>query len=58
MIIYGSDSQPFLGGDTHFENEKLETHLEYPNKCLIAYTKIKSYGLELFDDTLTEARDA
>jgi hypothetical protein len=29
--IWNSDSQPFLGGDTHFEKEKFATHLEHTN---------------------------
>ncbi len=30
-MVYQSCSWPFLGGKTHFENEKLVTHLEYQN---------------------------
>ncbi len=29
--LYGSGSQPFLGGDTHFEKENFATHLAFPN---------------------------
>jgi hypothetical protein len=28
-ITYTSGSQPFLGGDTHFDNKELATHKEY-----------------------------
>jgi hypothetical protein len=30
-VRYGSDSQPFLGSDTHFDDKILVTHLEYAN---------------------------
>ncbi len=53
----------FLGGDTHFENEKLVTHLEYPNNSFVLtsvklrVSKAQSLGLELFGDTIEKTRD-
>jgi hypothetical protein len=60
IVKSSSGSHPFLGGVTHFENEKFATHLEYPNNCFKYLMKnlcdisLKSWGLELFGNTLEE----
>jgi hypothetical protein len=61
--MQSSGCQPFLIGDTHFVNEKLVTHLEYPNYCFVNTSdnlhipKVQSCDLELFGDTSEETRD-
>jgi hypothetical protein len=51
-FFYGCVPQPFLDGDTHFENEKLAmtSRLSKLYKCQISCTKSK-LELELFSKT-------
>jgi hypothetical protein len=48
LIANTSGSKPFLGGDTHFKNEKFATHLEIPNynQANVCYKQVPNSNTE------------
>ncbi len=52
LNVYNSGSQPFLGGDTHFENEHIQNIQATSGKLHVQKLK-----MELFGDTPEESRD-